>query len=118
MTDRKVVDHLSLRGLKVEIAVHLVVIEGANAGGCQPERFGSDIKAVADCPGFEMHVAVAPITMGLGGAINIRNHGKRHTGIAGQVLSEAESGGCDSLIPGPDLLQLSSARPVSIHSTL
>ena len=44
---------------------------------------------MADRASLEMSVAVAAVAMSAGSAIQIGNHGKRHTGIAGQILPEA-----------------------------
>jgi hypothetical protein len=48
ITDREMVHHLSLLGRQVEITVHLIIVERADAGCPQPERFRGEIQAVAD----------------------------------------------------------------------
>src|ERR1017187_9378817 len=79
---REVVDHLPLLRRQVEITVHFVVVESANACRAQPERFGGEIQAVADRAGFEMHIAVTTIAMGAAGAIEIADHRERCAGVA------------------------------------
>ena len=89
ITDREVVNHQSLLGRQVEIAVHFLIVECANSGRPQSECFGGKIQAVAGGAGFEMHVAVSTITMRAGGTSKIADHGERHACVTGEVLPEA-----------------------------
>ena len=63
ITDREMVHHLSLRGREVEIVVHLVVIERADAGRRESERLRREIEPMADSSSFEMHVAITAVPM-------------------------------------------------------
>ena len=89
ITDREMVHHLSLLGRQVEITVHLLIVERADAGRPQPERFRGEIQAVADGACFEMHIAITTVTMGAGGALEIADHRERHACVTGEILPEA-----------------------------
>ena len=78
--------------------MHLVVEEGSDSGGPQPQRFGGEIQAMADGARFEMRVAIASVAVSAGGAIEIGNHGKRHAGISSKILPETEACRGDTLV--------------------
>ena len=98
VADREMVHHLSLLGRHVEIAMHFLIVERADAGGAQPERFRGKIQAVADGAGFEMHIAITTVAVSAGGTIEIADHRKRHAGVPGEILPEAQARGRDALV--------------------
>src|SRR5437764_6473761 len=118
ITDRKMVHHLSLVGRQVEITVHFLIIERANASRPQPERFRGEIQAVADGACFEMHIAVTTITMGADGTLKIADHRESHACVTGELLPEAQACGRDALVATPDLLQFGTLRPEPVHTGL
>src|SRR5580693_8495285 len=63
-----------------------------------------------------MHVAIAAVTMGADGTLNIGNHRERHASITGEILSETEARGCNPLVSGPDLLQFGALLPEPVHA--
>ena len=89
MADREMVHHLSLRRRDVEITVHFRIVERADAGGSQPERFRGEIQALTDGAGFEMYIAITTVTMGADGAVEIADHRERQACVTGEFLPEA-----------------------------
>src|SRR5580704_15536591 len=63
-----------------------------------------------------MHVAIAAVTMGVDGTLDIGNHRERHAGITGKVLPKTEARGCNPLISGPDLLHFGALLPEPVHT--
>src|SRR3954451_23282749 len=118
ITDREMVHHLSLLGREVEIAVHLFVVERANAGRRQPECFRGQIEPVADSACFKMHIARTTITMGADGTVEIADHREGDACVTGEILPEAQAGGRDALVATPDLLQLSMIGPQPVYTGL
>ena len=110
------VHHLSLLGRQVEITVHLLIVERADAGRSQPERFRGEIQAMADGACFEMHIAITTVAMGAGGTIEIADHRERHACVTGEILPEAQARGRDALVAAFDLLQLGTLRPEPVHA--
>ena len=102
------VHHLSLPGRQVEIAVHLFIIERADAGRPESERFRREIQPLADSSGFEMHVAITAVTMGADGALEIADHRERHACVTGEILPETQARGRNALVATLDLLQFGS----------
>jgi len=98
ITDGEMIHNLALSGRQVEIPVHLLIEKCADAGCSQAECFGSEVQTVPDSARFEMHIAIAAVAMCAGGALQVADHRKRYTGIAGQILTEAEAGCGDALI--------------------
>ena len=88
ITDREVVDNLSLFGRQVEIMMHLIIVERADARRAQPERFRREIHSLADGACFEMHIAIAAVAIDAGGTVEIADHRKGHARITGEVLPE------------------------------
>src|SRR5450631_4651187 len=97
---------LSLAGYKVEVTVHLVIVEGTDAGRTQSKCFSGEIQAVANCACFEMRIAITTIAIGASGTIEIADHRKGHAGVTGQVLSEAQTSSRYALVATLHLLQL------------
>src|SRR6185312_5913331 len=118
ITDREMVNDLFAPGRQIEIMVHFLIVERANSGSPQSERFRGEIHAVADGAGFEMHVAVTTIAVSARCAIEITDHRERHTRVACQFLPEAQSSRRYALIATPDLLQLGTLRPEPVHTRL
>src|SRR6185312_7005394 len=118
ITDREMVNDLFAPGRQIEIMVHFLIVERANSGSPQSERFRREIHAVADGAGFEMHIAVSTISMSAGCAIEFTDHRECHTRIACQVLPETQSGRRYALVAAPDLLQLGALTPEPVHTRL
>ena len=78
--------------------MHFLIVERADAGGSQPQRFRGEIQPMADGARFEMHIAISAIAVGAGGAIEIADHGERHARVPGEILAEAQAGGGDALV--------------------
>src|SRR5579872_294595 len=116
ITDREMVDHLSLLGREVEIAVHLFVIKRANAGCRQPEGFRREIEPVADNACFKMHITITTITMGADGTAEIADHREGDACVTREILPKAQTGGGEALVATPDLLQLSTIRPQPVYT--
>src|SRR6266436_3655990 len=116
MTDCEMVHDLSLIGRQVEIAMHWIVIKGADAGRAQPESFGGQVQTLADRARFEVYTTIAAVAMNAAGAIDIGNHGKRDAGIAREILAETEGRGGDALIARLDEFQFSVPRPVEVDA--
>lgn len=116
MADREMIDHLSLLGRQVEIAMNFLIVECADACGSQPERFRGEIQTVADGARFEMHVAISPVAVSTHCTLQIANHRKRHAGVPGEILPEAQGRGRDALISGFDSLQFGMLGPESIDA--
>ncbi len=75
--------------------MHFLIVERADAGGSQSERFSSEVQAVADGACFAMHIAITTVAMSAGGTIKIADHRERHAGVACEILSKAQAGsGC------------------------
>src|ERR1700690_1951875 len=110
------VHHLSLAGLEVQIAVNFIVEERANPRSSQPQRFRGEIKPVSDGSSFEIYITIAAVAMRTGGAIEIGDHGERYTGIARQILPQAQPRRREALIAGADRLQFPVLRPVPIDA--
>jgi hypothetical protein len=89
ITDSEMVNHLSLVGRQVEITMDPVIVEGANAGCGQSERFGGEIQSVTDGACFEMHVPIAAGPMSADRTFKIADHRECHTCIASEVLTKA-----------------------------
>ncbi len=118
ITDREVINHLAAVGRESKITVHFVIVERADSGRPESQRFGGKIQAVANGAGFEMHIAVSAISMSSGGAIKVADHGERHACVTGKVLSQAQPRGRDALVAAPDQLQFSALRPVAVDAWL
>ena len=86
ITNREVVDNLSLFRCQVEVVMHLIIVERADARCTQPERFCSKIHSLADGTCFEMHIAIAAVAVGTGGTFEIADHRKGYARIAREVL--------------------------------
>ena len=69
ITDREMIHNLPLLGRQVEVAVHLLIVERADTGGSQPERFRSEIKALADGACFEMRISITAVAVGARGTV-------------------------------------------------
>ena len=110
--------HLSLLGRQVEITVHLIIVERADAGRPKPKRLRSEIQALADGAGFEMHIAITTVSIGAGGTIEIADHRERHACVTGEILPEAQARGRDALVATLDLLQLGALRPEPVDAGL
>ena len=107
---------LSLVGYQVEITVHLIIVEGADAGRTQSKRFSGEIQAVADSACFKMHIAITTVAIGASGTLEIADHRKSHAGVTGEVLPEAQASGRDALVATLDLLQLGTLRPEPVDA--
>jgi hypothetical protein len=58
------------------MTVHLIIVEGTDAGCTQPKRFSGEIKAVAKSACFKMHIAITTVAIGTSGTIEIADHRK------------------------------------------
>src|SRR5260370_1788805 len=96
--------HLSLFGRQVEITMHLIIVERADAGRPQPERFRGEIQAVADGARFEKHIAITPGAKGADGTGQNADHRERKPGITRASLAQTQTPGRDPLVPTPGLL--------------
>src|SRR6201981_325321 len=110
--------NLALFGHQVEITVHLIIVEGADAGRTQSKRFSSEVQALANSACFKMDIAIATVAIAGNGTLEIANHRKGHAAIAGQILPEAQSSGCNALVATLGLLQLGSLRPEPVDTGL
>ena len=77
---------LSLVGHQVEMPLHLIIIEGADAGRTQPKCLSGEIQAVANSACFKMHIAITTVAIGASGTLEIADHRKDHAGVPGEVL--------------------------------
>src|ERR1700722_16510224 len=109
---------LSLVGCQVEMTLHLIIVEGADAGRAQPKCLSGEIQAVANSACFKMHIAIAPVTINISGMLEIADHRKCHAGITGEVLPEAQASGRQALVAPLDLLQLGTLRPEPVDAGL
>ena len=109
---------LSLFGCQVEMTVHLIIVEGTDAGRTQSKCFSGEIQAVANSACFKMHIAITTVAIGASGTIEIADHRKGHAGVTGQVLPEAQTSGRYALVATPDLLQLGTLRPEPVDAGL
>src|SRR5712692_8812283 len=89
ITDGEMVHHLPLLGSQIEIALHRLIVERADAGRPQAECFRGQIQAVADGARFQMHITITTVTMGADGTLEIADHRERHTCVTGEFLPEA-----------------------------
>lgn len=69
ITDREVVDNLSIGGRRVEVVVRLIIVERADSRRSQSKRFRSKIECMADSARFKVHVAVTSIAIMISGTI-------------------------------------------------
>src|ERR1700738_5571120 len=84
---------LPLVGHQVEMTLHLIIIEGADAGRTQPKCLSGEIQAVANSACFKMHIAITTVAISTSGTIEIADHRKGHARVTGQILPEAQTGG-------------------------
>ena len=110
------VHHLSLLRSYVEIPVHFVIVERADAGRTEPKRFRGEVHSVTDGAGFKMYIAITAFTMDSDRAFKIADHRERYTGVAGEVLSEAQTRGRDALVATLDSLQLGTLMPEPVYT--
>lgn len=118
VADREMVDDLSLMGGEIEVPVHLIIVESADAGGPQPECFCREIEPLADSARFKMHVAVSTIAMRANGTVEIGNHREGDAGITGEILPEAQTGSGYTLVTAPDRFQRRIIRPQPVYTGL
>ena len=109
---------LSFFGYQVEMTVHLIIVESTDAGCTQSKRFSGEIEAVANCACFKMHIAITTVAIGTSGTIKIPDHRKGHTGVTGEVLTEAQTSGRHALVSTLDLLQLGTLRQEPVDAGL
>ena len=109
---------LSLFGRQVEMTVHLIIVEGTDAGRTQPKCLSGEIQTMANSAGFKMHIAITTVSICASGTIEIANHRKGHAGVTGQVLPEAQSSGRYALVATLHLLQLGTLRPKLVDTGL
>src|SRR5260370_32497278 len=112
------VHDLSLVGDQLEMTVHLVIVEGTDAGRTQSKCFRGEIQAMANCARFKMHIAITTVAIGMCGTLEIADHRKGHAGVTGQVLPEAQTSGRYALVTTLHLLQLATLRPQPVHAAL
>src|SRR5579863_4113934 len=111
IADREMVHHLTLGEGQVEIAVHRIVVECADAGRTYAVRFGGEIQAMADGARFEMHVSITAVAVSASGPFEVADHRECHAGVAGEVLPEAQARGRDALVTVLDALELRMLGP-------
>src|SRR5260370_22467732 len=105
---------LSLFGYQVEMTVHLVIVEGTDAGRALPKCLSGEIQAVANSACFKMRIAITTGAIGMCGTLKITNHRKGHAGVTGQVLPQAQTSGRYPLGATLHLFQLGTPRPEPI----
>ena len=118
MTNREMINNLSLFGYQVEMTVHLIIVKGTDARRTQSKRFSRKVQAVANSACFKMRVAITTVAIAASGALEIADHRKGHAGVTGQVLPEAQTSGCHALVATPHLLQLCPLRPEFVDTGL
>src|SRR5437762_8145487 len=91
ITDRKMINDLSLGGCQIEVVVHFIIVEGADTGCAQSKRFRGEIECLANSAGFKMHVAITQVAIVMNGTIEIADHRKAYASVTGEALTEAES---------------------------
>jgi hypothetical protein len=96
-----VINHLTGCRIDSQIAVDSVVVEGADTSGLEAHRFGGEIQTVADSAGFEVGKPVAALPELRCGAVQASDHRKGDACVSGEVLTQAQAGGRDSLVAGP-----------------
>jgi|SRR6266702_372833 len=84
---------LSLFGYQVEMMMHLIIVEGTDAGRAQSKCLSGEIQAVANSACFKMRIAITTVAIGMSGTPEIADHRKGHAGVTGQVLPEAQTSG-------------------------
>src|SRR6202051_34024 len=109
---------LSLFGDQLEMTVHLVVVEGTDAGRTQSKCFSGEIQAVANSACFKMRIAITTVAIGASGTIEIADHRKGHAGVTGQVLPEAQTSGHYALVATLHLFQLGTLRPEPVDAEM
>src|ERR1039458_8707456 len=97
---------LSHVGFQVEMTVHLLIVKGTDAGCPQPKRFSGEIETLANSACLKMDIAITTVAIGASGTIEIADHRKRHAGVTGDVLTEAQTSRRHTLVATLDLLQL------------
>jgi hypothetical protein len=65
---------LSLVGDHVEMTVHLVIVEGTDAGRTRSKCFSGEIQAVANCACFKMRIAITTVALGASRTFKIADH--------------------------------------------
>ena len=116
ITNRKVVHHLSPLRRHAEITMHVVIVESADAGGPQPQRFRRQVQALADGARLEMHIAITAVARAAHGTLQIADHRKRDARVARQILPEAQARGRNALVAALDPLQLGALGPEPVHA--
>src|SRR5260370_35670446 len=94
---------LSLFGYQVEMTVHLVIVEGTDAGRTQPKCLSGEIQAVAKSARFKKRIAITPVAIGMCGTRKIPNHRKSHARVTSQGLPEDPTSGRPRPAPHPSL---------------
>src|ERR1700678_3555865 len=107
---------LSLVGHQVEMPLHFIIIEGADAGRTQTKCLSGEIQAVANSACFKMYIAITTVAIDASGAIEIADHRKSNAGVTSQVLPEAQTSGRYALVAALHLLQLGKLRPASVDA--
>src|SRR5271170_4061710 len=118
MTDGKMVYDLSLVGYQVEMTLHLIIVEGADASRTQSKCLSGEIQAVANSACFKMHIAITTVAIAASGTLEIADHRKSHAGVTGKVLPKAQASGRHALVATLGLLQLGTLRPEPVDAGL
>ena len=84
---------------KPEIAVHIVVVERADAGSVPAQRFRSQVKPLADRAGLKIHVAIPAIAERLRRLGQVRDHRNGEAGISCQRLFRLRKAATRSTLP-------------------
>ena len=85
-------DHRFATAVPAEERVELVVLEGREVARAEPDRTGGQVHALADRPGFDEQIAVAPVAVPGGGLLQSTHHEKAHGSRASALLAQAGPG--------------------------
>ena len=116
MADGEVVYDLLTLLIDAQVLVNGIIEECADSSGANSKRFGRQVETVADGSGFEVNVAISAVTVRTGGSIKVRNHREGDAGIAGEVLSQTQPGGRDTLVALQDQFEFPAVRPVPVNA--
>src|ERR1700722_9090226 len=100
------------------MTVHLIIVEGTDSSCTQSKSFSGEIEAVASSACFKIHIAITTVAIDTSCTIKIPDHRKSHTGVTGEVLTEAQTSSGHTLVSTLDLLQLGTLRQEPVNARL
>src|SRR5579872_2429701 len=83
ITNRKMVYDLSLVEHQIEMTVHFVIVERADASSAESKCLSGEVHSVANGTGLKVYIAISPITIEACCAIEFTNHREGYAGVAG-----------------------------------